>query len=243
MPNILISGAASGFGLAFLTSHACDSSNTIIAIDRSKIAIPSRSNAKIKTYQVDVTLTSSISNLVASLKDVPIDIFIHSVGVRGLVSLAEAQYPNDVAAAEILEVMDGSTMINAYKINTVGTFSIIQATIPNLRLASECGAPAKAVIMGSRMGSINYNTAGSAYAYRASKAALNAVIKSFSIDVPDVIFTILHPGRVKTGLVTYKEDGAIDAEESVKDMIKVIAKLKRSDSGKFYDRFGDLIGW
>ena len=87
------------------------------------------------------------------------------------------------------------------------------------------------------------NTAGGGYAYRASKAALNAIIKSFSIDVPEVIFTVIHPGRVETGLVASREEGAIEANESIKDMLRIIDKLTKEDSGRFYDRFGDPIVW
>lgn len=97
--------------------------------------------------------------------------------------------------------------------------------------------------MSSRMGSMSSNVSGAGYAYRASKAALNAVVKSFSLDVPEVTFVLNHPGRVETGLVRCKEEGAISAEESVKGLAVLIEKWDRSDSGKFYDRFGDVIVW
>ncbi|KAF3767988.1 hypothetical protein M406DRAFT_70090 [Cryphonectria parasitica EP155] len=45
--------------------------------------------------------------------------------------------------------------------------------------------PPRAVILGSSMGSVGGNTSGGAYAYRASMAALNAIVRSLSIDVPD----------------------------------------------------------
>lgn len=90
---------------------------------------------------------------------------------------------------------------------------------------------------------MGYNTTGSAYAYRASKAALNAVVKSFSIDVPEVIFTVLHPGRVESGLVMCKEEGAISAEESVGVMVPLIERLDKTCSGTFMDRFGEKVEW
>lgn len=81
------------------------------------------------------------------------------------------------------------------------------------------------------------------YAYRASKAALNAIIKSFAIDVPEVTFLLLHPGRVETGLVEWKEEGAVSAEESVRDCMLVIDGLESDESGTFTDRFGVIIPW
>lgn len=90
---------------------------------------------------------------------------------------------------------------------------------------------------------MGYNTTGSAYAYRASKAALNAIIKSFSIDVPQVLWVIMHPGRVESGLVMCKEEGAISAEESVGCMVPLIEGFGKGDSGRFLDRFGGTIEW
>jgi NAD(P)-dependent dehydrogenase (short-subunit alcohol dehydrogenase family) len=126
------------------------------------------------------------------------------------------------------------------------------------------------IVMGSRMGSIGHNsthpqptnsttssnnpkpstntnpantTAGGAYAYRTTKAALNALVRSFAIDVPDAIWTIIHPGRVETGLVQVKEDGAMSVQESVRDMLALMGRLGREESGRFLDRFGAEIPW
>lgn len=105
--------------------------------------------------------------------------------------------------------------------------------------------PARAVVMGSRMGSIGANATGGGYAYRASKAALNAILKSMSVDVPDVCFASVHPGRVETGLVKEKEEGAVSVEECMEELLPLIEKLGdgKLASGCFVDRFGDAIKW
>jgi NAD(P)-dependent dehydrogenase (short-subunit alcohol dehydrogenase family) len=242
--TILVSGASSGLGKAFLDAYATDAEAKIIAIDRSPIDISRFKTSTIHPLQVDVTTQESIASLVDFLDNRPIDLVIHSVGVRGLVPSIEKEFPADVARAETLEAMDTETMLRTFQINTVGTFMLIRALLPHLHQATKTsGEAAKVIIMGSRMGSMSYNSTGSAYAYRASKAALNALVKSFSIDVPELVFCVLHPGRVETGLVKCKEDGAIDAEESVKNMLELIPKLGPEKSGRFFDRFGDSIGW
>lgn len=247
MPITLISGAASGLGHAFLQAYAANPTNHIIAIDRSPIQTSTLQNvkAKIDTYTVDVTSKDSLDLfLLNHIKSKAINLFIHCVGIRGLVPAVEKEYPNDVANAETLEVMDEETMAHTFNINVIGTFSLLKGVRNSLVLGGrESGTPGKVVIMGSRMGSMGANTTGSAYAYRASKAALNAVVKSFSIDVPDVIFTILHPGRVESGLVMCREEGAIEADESVAEMLPLINNLEKKDSGTFMDRFGGKIDW
>lgn len=240
MPTILISGAANGLGSAFLHTYATDSSNKIIAVDKHPINLPSGSHAaNISTHVLDIAVPSTIESLAAHLSDSPIDLFIHSIGIRGLVPAAENARPDNVAAAETLQVMDLDTLMRTFQINAAGTFLLIRALLPSLRLAGN----SKVVIMSSRMGSVGYNTTGSAYAYRASKAALNAMIKSFSIDVPEVSFVMCHPGRVETKLVKYKEEGAISAQESVEGLLPLIRKWGKEDSGNLYDRFGQPIQW
>ncbi|OCL15267.1 C-factor [Glonium stellatum] len=239
MPTIVITGAASGIGAAFLAHYASDASNSLIALDRSPILRLPTYAARLTTHILDITSEPALASLSQELKDVPIDLLIHSAGVRGLVPSIVQSDPGDTTRAETIETMDAETMRTAFEINTLGTFMLIRTLLPNLCSA----AVPKVVVMSSRMGSISYNSIGAGYAYRASKAALNAVVKSFSIDVPEVIFALVHPGRVETGLVEWKEDGAIRAGESVRDMLDLIGGWGREDSRLFVDRWGKEIGW
>ncbi|KAI9717697.1 MAG: hypothetical protein M1828_007100 [Chrysothrix sp. TS-e1954] len=84
---------------------------------------------------------------------------------------------------------------------------------------------------------------GGSYAYRASKAGLNALVKSFSIDVPDVIFAVLHPGRVESRMTHVREEGAVDSDEAVEMMVPKIEGLGRGDSGSFFTREGESVPW
>lgn len=101
--------------------------------------------------------------------------------------------------------------------------------------------PPRVVVMGSRMGSVGANAAGGAYAFRASKAALNAVVRSLSIDVPEVCFASVYPGSLKTGMVSVKEEPVITCQDSLEEMLPLIDKLGfgKLASGCFVDRFGD----
>lgn len=253
MPNILVTGAASGLGKAFVTAYLRDPDNSVLAVDKSFSSSPAQTVLEaadayrkdvgndetnmLRIFTIDVRDETKIT---AQLQDVKnIDILIHSAGVRGLepsVSIAKSE---DVANAETVDVVTAETMMNTFHINAVGTFLLIRALLPKLRP----GGGSKVVIMGSRMGSMGSNTTGGGYAYRASKAALNAVVKSFSIDTPEVLFAIVHPGRVESGLVAVKEDGAISAEESVGDMLVLISIFSIRDSGRLFDRFGGEVPW
>ncbi|SMR42233.1 unnamed protein product [Zymoseptoria tritici ST99CH_1E4] len=239
MPKtILISGAANGLGAAFVRRYEHDDT-AIIAIDRENTDGQHGQNVQVLT--VDVSSQNSINRLAKHIDDRSIDVVIHSAGVRGLVPSMEQKRPDNVAACETLEVMDHATMMCTFEINAAGTFMLLRALLPNLRKAR-----GKVIVMASRMGSVGNNQrpnkdAGSAYAYRASKAALNTIVRSFAADVPEVTFVLVHPGRVDTKLVLCTEQGAISAEESVNGLAPLIDRWGSGDSGRYFDRFGEPI--
>lgn len=242
--TILVSGSANGLGKAFVKAYHKQPDTHIIAIDKTAITYLQDSSSSCRAFTVDVTDEASIDQLVKVIRDEPIDLVIHSAGVRGLVPHLEVERHGDVNACETLEAMDFATLTQTFQINAAGTFLLFRALLPNLRLAS---GP-KVIVMSSRMGSIGNNSAGnraagSAYAYRASKAALNAIVRSFVVDVPEVVWVLCHPGRVETKLVKWKEDGALTAEESVNGLLPLIEAWGRDDSGSFFDRFGDPLPW
>jgi len=273
MPTILITGASSGLGLAFLRHYATTTSNTtIIALDRCPLPASAPHSQSIIFCPIDVTSESAVSALFTSpsIADRPIDLVIHSAGVRGLVSAVEEKWPDDVARAEGMEVMDAETMERTFRINSLGTFLVLRACVGGLVRAArkdkagardgerggadgvngaggarpEGGRRPMVVVMASRMGSIGHNTSlGSAYAYRASKAAVNAIVRSFAVDVPEVNWQLVHPGRVETGLVKCREEGAVEAQDAVEDLVKLFGELDGNASGGYCDRFGVTIPW
>ena len=93
------------------------------------------------------------------------------------------------------------------------------------------------------MGSISQNSSGGGYIYRSSKAALNMVTKSLSSDLAGRGFTVVsfHPGWVQTDMGG--EEADITAEQSVKDMRKVIAGLTTAENGKFFNHDGQELSW
>ena len=77
--------------------------------------------------------------------------------------------------------------------------------------------------------------------YRASKAALNSVLKDISLAAKKSTCIAFHPGWVKTAMGG--EGAEIDVQESVAGMRAILASLARSDNGKFVDYTGAEIAW
>ena len=104
--------------------------------------------------------------------------------------------------------------------------------------------------LSAKVGSISDNGFGGWYSYRASKEALNQLIKTASIEMKiknkNSIFIALHPGTVKSKLSKpfQKSNLKIQApEESADHLIKIIKELKTSETGKFFNWDGTELPW
>jgi NAD(P)-dependent dehydrogenase (short-subunit alcohol dehydrogenase family) len=110
--------------------------------------------------------------------------------------------------------------------------------------------PPKVGVVSSRVGSIADNATGGLYAYRASKAAVNAVCKSMSVDLGGrgVVVVILHPGIVRTGLdpgsAAHQAGGeAIEPDEAAEKLWKVMRGKGLENTGRFWHREGHELPW
>ena len=104
--------------------------------------------------------------------------------------------------------------------------------------------------MSARVGSISDNKLGGWYAYRASKSALNMMIKNLSIEVgrknKNAILVGLHPGTVNSKLSkpfqsNVPEKKLFTPDQSVNYLLQVLSKLKNEDSGKIFAWDGSEI--
>jgi NAD(P)-dependent dehydrogenase (short-subunit alcohol dehydrogenase family) len=104
----------------------------------------------------------------------------------------------------------------------------------------------------ARVGSIADNRIGGWYAYRASKAALNQLLRTASIEFArrhkNAIVVALHPGTTDTGLsrpfqANVPEEQLFSVDKTVGHMLSVIDGLSTDDSGGFFAWDGQPIEW
>jgi NAD(P)-dependent dehydrogenase (short-subunit alcohol dehydrogenase family) len=104
--------------------------------------------------------------------------------------------------------------------------------------------------LSARVGSIGDNRLGGWYAYRASKAALNQIIRTASVELararPDAVCVALHPGTVATPLSTPFVKSGLDLQtpdQAAVRLLSVIQGLTAAQSGGFFDHMGREIVW
>ena len=131
-----------------------------------------------------------------------------------------------------------------FRTNTLGPALLLAHFTPLL-------APERAVfaLLSAKVGSITDNRLGGWYGYRASKAALNMLVKTAAIEVarnqPNAVLVALHPGTVYTALSAPFRGAEIGrpAADAAADMLAVLDGLSREDSGQFYSYTGHVLPW
>ena len=99
------------------------------------------------------------------------------------------------------------------------------------------------------MGSIGDNRMGGWHSYRASKAALNQIVRGAAIELGrshrDAVVAALHPGTVATPFTQGYDPahGKSSPEEAARDLLDVMERLTKDQSGGFYDYAGREIPW
>lgn len=227
MSTVLITGANRGLGLEFARQYAA-AGWRVIATSRSldKAGALKALGSGVTIYPLDVTDLAATAALGRELAAETIDIAIANAGTSGPRSLR----PEAVAD-------DAEAWAATFRVNTMAPLALAGAVHAQVARSDE----RKLIAISSRLGSIGANTEGGMYAYRSSKAALNAAWRSFALDHPELIVTALHPGWVRTDMGG--KSAALGVEESVTQMRRVIVGLRKSHSGCFYSYDGSQIPW
>ncbi|GAB4391413.1 MAG: SDR family oxidoreductase [Gammaproteobacteria bacterium] len=232
MPTILITGANRGLGLEFTRQYA-QAGWQIFACCREPeeahdlIELSTQDTpGSIEILPLDVTQSSQIDTLAEQLADQPLDILLNNAGVIG-------------SESKRLGELKQQLWLDVFTINTIAPVLLAQALVTQLKQ----GMHKKIVNISTRMGSIADNDSGGYYSYRSSKAALNAAMKSLSIDLhaEGISVLLLHPGWVKTRMGG--ENALVTPEQSVSGMRHIIETTTLKDSGRFLAFDGRELSW
>ena len=185
---------------------------------------------------VDFDDEGSVARAAAVLADrAPFHLIINAAGV-----LHSPRFMPEKRLADL----NADQMLATFRVNTFGPALVIRHFAP--LLDTNRGVLA---VLSAKVGSIGDNRLGGWYSYRASKAALNMIVKTASIEIrrsrPNSIVVALHPGTVNSTLsqpFRGAEIGRAPATAAV-EMLRVIDTLTAADTGKFYSYNGEELPW
>lgn len=233
--NIVIIGASGGLGSALVNLFASNPVNTVYAFSRSEIKTPLDN---VRYGQIDFADEVSIKQAAEqSAQNEPLDCVIVATGML---------HDTELMPEKSLRDLSAENFQRSFLANTIGPALIAKHFLPRLQRKQRAVFAA----LSARVGSIGDNRLGGWYAYRASKAALNMLIKTASIEVarrqPQAIVLGLHPGTVDTDLSQpfqqrVPNDKLFTTDYSAQRLISVLDSLSAEDSGKIFAWDGSEI--
>jgi len=234
--NIIIIGASGAIGSSFINYYANQNpSNIIYSLTRREIKY---SNNNIKNILIDIEDEQTIVSAASICSQHgSFDKIIVATGIL---------HDENLSPEKSFRHLEKEKFERVFSVNTFGPAMIARYFIPllNKEKTSFFG------VLSARVGSISDNKIGGWYSYRASKAALNMIIKSLSIEVarnnPNAIIVGLHPGTVDSNLSNPFQKNVSDGklftpDHSIAKMTNVINSLTTRDTGNCFAWDGERI--
>ena len=185
--------------------------------------------------ELDLERPETIANAATELAaEAPYQLIVHAAGLL---------HRDRIKPEKSFSAIEPEALQAVFQVNTLGPALVLRHFLP---LLEPRGAMA---MLSAKVGSIGDNRLGGWYAYRASKAALNMLIKTAAIELartrPQSRLLSLHPGTVVSGL-SQPFRGATNARPAyiaAAQLLTLIDQLKPADSGHFFAYDGERLPW
>ena len=177
------------------------------------------------------TIASAATELAA---EAPYQLIVHAAGLL---------HRDGIKPEKSLSAIELEALQTVFQVNALGPAMVLRHFLP---LLDPMGAMA---MLSAKVGSIGDNRLGGWYAYRASKAALNMLIKTAAIELartrPQSRLLSLHPGTVISGLSQpfRGASSARPADVAAAQLLTLIDQLTPADSGHFFAYDGERLPW
>lgn len=234
--NAVVVGASGGIGAAFVRSIG----NSATQANIRSFSRSGRSEDSPKGEHIDITDERSVAQAAEKAASAgPFDLVLVATGLL---------HDGDFRPEKTMRELTPDAMATAFAVNTIGPALVAKHFLPNMRRGSKSVFAA----LSARVGSISDNRLGGWTSYRASKAALNMVLKTLSIEharrFPESIIVALHPGTVDTNLSAPFQGNVPDgklftSDYSAQQLLGVINGLEPQDTGGFFAWDGQPVSF
>jgi len=225
--SALIVGASRGLGLAIVKELLERGMKVVGTVRKGKRTqlheLADRFPKMLEIEYVDITDTDQIAALKSRLSDRNFDLLFVNAGVMN---------PRDETIGEV----STDEFVRVLVANSLSPMRVVEKFAENVRIGGVIG------VMSSGLGSVADNERGEYEVYRASKAALNTLMRSFAARRgQDHALLILVPGWVKTDMGGPKAKFTI--EEVIPDIVDTIIAQYGKKGLQYLDRFGKTVRW
>ena len=228
-------GASGGIGRALCHGLAARGAEVVYAGSRGGTGPES---AAVQPFSFDLCDEASIAAAADLMRDDPPEWVIVASGVLTL--------SNGAGPERTYKRLDPANMHEVFALNTIGPALIAKHVLPLMPRDRRFVFAA----LSARVGSISDNRLGGWHSYRASKAALNMLLKNFALEMarthPRGVVAGLHPGTVDSELSQPFQAGLPDGqltapEQAAANLLGVLAELCPEQSGQVFDFKGEEV--
>ncbi|WP_309737771.1 SDR family NAD(P)-dependent oxidoreductase [Chamaesiphon sp. OTE_20_metabat_361] len=245
LKTALVVGGGQGIGLGFVrrlldrddtecvyaTYRSLESATELLAI----------SDPRLCCLQMDITDESQVAAVINKIQTetATLDFVINAVGVL---------HEGAMQPEKSLRHINTEQLLRYFQVNSIGAILLFKQVQPLLK------HPNRSILatISAKVGSIGDNQSGGWYGYRASKAALNMLIRTTAIEYkrtcPQAILVALHPGTTDTRLSlpfqrNVPPEKLFSVDRTVAQLCAVIDRLEPIDSGEFFSWDGSKLPW
>ena len=245
--NALVVGASQGIGLGFVQQLLKDDRFEAVygTYRRPELAQELLALAEqcpqLSCLPVDVTEEETIAAAIAQIQ-------ARTPQLHRAVYCVGLLHDGDFQPEKSLRQITGENLVRSFQTNAVGAALLAKHLLPLLKHDQ----PSLLAAISAKVGSIGDNRLGGWYGYRASKAALNMLIKTASLEYarrsPNTTIALLHPGTTDTRLSEPFQRGVppeklFSVERTVAQLMAVMDGLTPADSGDFFSWDGTRLPW
>lgn len=224
MKTVFVTGAGRGLGLEFVRQYLAADWLVLAGVRQSSPALSELADGqpRLRIVPLDVTNHGQVAAAAAQFPDIAIDLLINNAGIMGRHGFGDGG-----AEEQRFGMTDYSEWQRIFATNVMGPMRMAEAFVEHVARSRR----GRMVMLSSIVGSMTLNHSGGLYGYRASKAALNAIVRSMAIDLAPrgIIVAGLHPGWVRTAMGGPRAE--LGVAESVTGMRAVIEGLGIEEAG------------
>jgi len=238
----LIIGSSGGIAQALVKALLEDNYfDFVYTVSRSKQVV---NNARVKHYQVDSVNEAEVENTCKKLQEEGVfSLIICCIG-----TLHGGENDKQFRPEKRLESLSSESMLRYFETNTIAPMNWLKhvvTLVPKDQVS-------RVVFFTARVASIEDNHLGGWYGYRASKAALNMLIKTAQIELvrrsPNTVLVSYHPGTVDTQLSkpfqkNVPEGKLFTPEFTVNQLLHILPSLQSENAPHYIDWQGKVIPW
>ncbi|KAM3098472.1 SDR family NAD(P)-dependent oxidoreductase [Phormidesmis sp. 146-35] len=239
----LITGAGQGIGLEFVRQLLQrDRADLLYATYRNPESnLLALQDSRLRCLPMDITDESQIASVIQKIQTetTTLELVVNCVGVLH----TETMQPE-----KSLRHINSEQLLDYFRTNSMGAVLLAKHIQPLLKHQNR----SIFATISAKVGSIGDNQLGGWYGYRASKAALNMLMKNTAIEYkrtcPKAIVVTLHPGTTDTNLSrpfqrNVPPEKLFSVDRTVQQLLTVLDKLQAHDSGEFFSWNGDRLPW